>query len=194
MSWSRKGDPKDRVTRAYELHAPAVAAYVVRRAAPGAAPDAVAETFLVAWRRRDILPLEPDTLPWLYGVARNVLANQRRSEKRRTQLADRLAATLVHYEVDPPSFDEAEEFSRVAKVLNRLSPEDAEILRLASWEALSPSEIATVLDLSPGTARQRLHRARRRLRAQLDREDAATERLLMKVREEARQCSTNWMS
>ena len=49
----------------------------------------MAETFLVAWRRLDDVPA--DALPWLYGVARRVLANQRRSADRGAALERRLA-------------------------------------------------------------------------------------------------------
>lgn len=180
-------EAKDRVTRVYEQHAPAVAAYVLRRSPVSDAPDVVAETFLVAWRRRDVMPPEPDTLPWLYGVARNVLANQRRGHRRRSRLSDKLTSLFIEHDVDPPSIDQAEEFSRVARAMRELSEDDAEVLRLASWEALTPSEIATVLELAPGSARQRLHRARRRLRAQLDLDDDdATQRLLTNTREGVR--------
>ncbi|MEM7271738.1 MAG: RNA polymerase sigma factor [Actinomycetota bacterium] len=174
MAVSGERQAEERLTRIYRQHAPAVAAYVLRRTTAADGPDAVAETFLVAWRRRDVVPAEPETLPWLYGVARNVLANQHRGRRRRTQLADRLATLFVHHEVDPPSVEEAEAFSRVARALRRLPADDAEVLRLASWEALTPAQIATVLDVPPGTARQRLHRARRRLRAELERQDDRT--------------------
>lgn len=177
---------EDELTLIYQRHAAAVAAYVLRRTDASDAPDVVAEAFLVAWRRRDIVPDEPETLPWLYGVARNVLANQRRGQRRRSQLAERLATMLVDHAVDPPSVEETEEFSRVARALRNLPADDAEVLRLASWEALSPAEIATVLDLPPGTARQRLHRARRRLRATLAEEPDGPERVLIPVREGGR--------
>jgi len=61
-------------------HHEEVARYVRRRAAPELIDDAVAETFLVACRRPGAIP--PDPLPWLLGVARRVLATQRRSAQR----------------------------------------------------------------------------------------------------------------
>src|ERR687885_2548338 len=64
----------------YDRCAASVLGYCLRRATPELAEDAFAETFAVAWRRRDAIPAEP--LPWLYGVARKVLANQRRAGKR----------------------------------------------------------------------------------------------------------------
>ncbi|MEM9133131.1 MAG: sigma-70 family RNA polymerase sigma factor [Actinomycetota bacterium] len=179
----------DRLTEVYEAHASAVAAYVLRRAPAADAPDAVAETFMVAWRRRDVLPPEPDTLPWLYGVARRVVANQRRSDRRRSELSDRLRAGFVGHGIDPPSLDEIEDLHRVARAMKALSDDDAEILRLASWEELRPAEIATALGIGTGAVRQRLHRARRRLRDKLD-EDESTP-FHFTTRREERRCSTN---
>jgi len=56
-----------------------------------------------------------------------------------------------------------EEVRAVVGLLDDLRPADAEILRLAAWEELDTAEIATVLDISPDAAKQRLSRARKRL-------------------------------
>lgn len=183
------GDDVARLTEVYEVHAPAVTAYVLRRAPAADAPDVVAETFMVAWRRRDVLPYEPETLPWLYGVARRVLANQRRGAQRRSELSDRLRDGLAGHGIDPPSLDDVEDLHRVARAMKALPDDDKEILRLASWEDLRPAEIATVLGIGTGAVRQRLHRARKRLKDKLDK-DESTPFHLVTSREE-RQCSTN---
>jgi RNA polymerase sigma-70 factor (ECF subfamily) len=73
----------------YAKHAPAVKAYVLRRADASTADDVVAEVFVVCWRRFDDVPVDP--LPWLLGVARRVLSTQRRGERRRGALYERLA-------------------------------------------------------------------------------------------------------
>src|SRR5688500_7703162 len=79
---------------------PAVRAYALRRTSGDGAQDAVAETFLVAWRRLDEVP--SDALPWLYGVARRVLANQRRTTDRGAALERRLAGAAPRIaEPDP---------------------------------------------------------------------------------------------
>ena len=136
------------------------------------AADVVAETFLVVWRRNEVVPDGPDTLPWLYGVARRVLANQRRTHRRRGRLRDRLVNEFERVDLDPTAIEELEEFRRVAAALRRLSDDDAELLRLTAWEGLSPTEIATATGLAPGTVRQRLRRARQRLRKLLADEEA----------------------
>jgi len=159
--------PADRFRRLFADTERELLAYALRRVdRPEDAADVVAETYLVAWRRLDRVPAGDEARLWLYGVARRQLANQRRGELRRSRLADRLRAEL------PAAIASARspEHHRVAAVraaLARLEEEDREILRLSSWEGLSPAEIAAVMDLPGVTVRSRLHRARKRLRTQM---------------------------
>jgi RNA polymerase sigma factor (sigma-70 family) len=147
----------------YRHHAGAVLAYLLRRSRSVAdAQDALAETFLVAWRRPDQVPAEDAANLWLYGVARRVLANQRRGDRRRRQLAARLEADTGLRMVPGPS--EAGDASDVLRALARLGDRDREVLRLAAWEGLSHAEIATILGFSENASAVRLHRARRRLK------------------------------
>jgi RNA polymerase sigma factor (sigma-70 family) len=140
----------------------AVRGYALRRTAPEAAQDAVAETFLVAWRRLDDVP--GDALPWLFAVARRVLANQRRSAGRAAALEDRLAASAA----DPGSPEEGvEEADALRSALGRLSPRDREALMLVAWHGLSGARAARAAGCSRSAFGVRLHRARRRLAAQL---------------------------
>lgn len=165
------GSPdEDAFVSLFELHHRALLAYAVRRVAdPADAADVVAETFLVAWRRLDEVPPDAQARPWLFGVARRVLANLRRGERRRLALADRLRDAVV--DVVPGPGDEASDVERAVAGLGEL---DQEILRLHAWDELAHDEIALVLGLSRGAVRVRLHRARRRLAermAQLERAD-----------------------
>lgn len=157
---------EQRFDRLYGAHGRAVLAYAVRRASDeDDAADALAETFLVAWRRLDDVPGGDQALMWLYGVARRVLANQQRGERRRRRLADQLARELVPtlQAVKPPDV-----IGRpVLAALAGLGSDDREVLLLAAWEELSPREIGAVLGISQVAARSRLHRARKRLRALL---------------------------
>lgn len=152
----------------YAEHGRAVLGYALRRTSDAQdAADVVAEVFLVAWRRLDDVPSGEGGRLWLYGVARHALANQQRSERRRERLAERLRRELpaALQSMPPP----APETGAIRAALGRLGSEDQEILRLAAWEELTPGEIATVLEISQVAARSRLHRARRRLRAALQR-------------------------
>ncbi len=136
-------------------------AYCRRRAPAAAAEDAVAETFTVAWRRLDAVPPPPGARPWLFGVARRVLANQRRGDQRR----QRLHLRLVHDSSRRVAVaaDQGAGLSTVMEALGTLSDDDQEILRLVAWEGLGNAEVALVLECSPGNVAVRLHRARKRL-------------------------------
>ena len=138
--------------------------YTLRRAAPDAAQDAVAETFLVAWRRLDDVP--EDGLPWLYGVARRVLANQRRSATRGAALERRLAGALATAASGDPG-ETAGEGELVRQALDTLSARSREALLLVAWEGLSPARAARAAGCSSATFAVRLHRARARLATEL---------------------------
>ncbi len=147
----------------FRRHEPAVRAYALRRADAALADDVVAEVFLVCWRRFEDVPVDP--LPWLLGVARNVIGTMRRGELRRTALRGRLAdlgATEAARTFESPD-------GVLAAALARLNDEDRELLLLVGWEELSPRQVAAALALRPSTARVRLMRARRRLRSELAR-------------------------
>jgi RNA polymerase sigma-70 factor (ECF subfamily) len=128
------------------------------------AADVVAETFYVAWRRLDDVP-DAHPRPWLLAVARRVLANQWRSTARRGRLADKLGMALDRYVVPP---EEPLAHTRVRDALERLAPDDRDLLTLSVWEGLSAAELAIAFGATPTTIRQRLHRARQRLRVELD--------------------------
>src|ERR1700683_2909135 len=83
---------EQRFERFYYAHYDRVAAYLLSRAGRDHAQDALARTFEVAWRRYADIP-EP-ALPWLLGVARRVLAEQRRADGRRDALIERITATV----------------------------------------------------------------------------------------------------
>jgi RNA polymerase sigma factor (sigma-70 family) len=132
--------------------------------------DAVAETFLVAWRRIDEVPAGRDALHWLYRVAYRVIGHDWRGGNRRRRLDRRLSSQRPSEAITPEDHAVVGgECERVVAALARLKPSDAELLRLVAWEGLSPPELASVLDISPNTASQRLSRARKRLVREFDR-------------------------
>ena len=152
-----------------------VLAFARRRLDPDLAQDVVAETFLTAWRRLDELTGEP--LPWLYRIAGHAVANQRRSQVRRSRLDDRVRR-LTGLVAAPDPADAVIESGRLLEAFNSLSERDREVLRLATWEQLSTVDAAFALECSPAALKVRLHRARRRLSRRLgeegSRHDAAS--------------------
>jgi RNA polymerase sigma-70 factor (ECF subfamily) len=142
---------------------PALKRYVAYRGVSRAdAEDLVAATMEIAWRRIDQVPAE-DPLPWLYGVAHNLLRNHRRSIRRASTLASRMP---ISPPVTAPGDAEVSVDALLA-ALSRLGDDDQELLLLVAWDGLSPSQAAVVLACTPVAARSRLHRARRRLALEL---------------------------
>ena len=160
----RSSENQKRFDALFAEYGPDVVAYCGWRAASASdAQDAVADVFLTAWRRLEDVPADPmSARVWLYATARRVIANQRRSSRRRNALHDRLAHEAASASRDRRTTNED---SLVHDVLELLGPRDREVLLLSEWEGLSPAEIAAVLGCLTVTARGRLHRARRRFRA-----------------------------
>ncbi len=133
--------------------------YLLRRTEPDAAEDVLADTFLVIWRRLDDIP-EGQVLPWCYSVARNCLANQRRSRRRRAGLHARVVSLSPPAPAElAPTLPDPE----LHEALAALRPQDRELIRLWAWEDLPPAEIAVVLGVSANAVHIRLHRVRKRL-------------------------------
>ena len=154
-----------RFRRLYEEHRAAVMAYCLRRASRSDAMDAVAETFVVAWRRIDRLPRDDAERSWLYAVALRVLANQRRSSRRLGNLRSKLGGVVGVAQPDPEEvLVRAEDERRLLKALARLRPADQELLRLVTWEEHPRDQVAQMLGISRAALDQRLHRAVSRLR------------------------------
>jgi RNA polymerase sigma-70 factor (ECF subfamily) len=146
----------------FREHHPAVRAYVRRRVPPEVGDDIVSETFLVVWRRLDDVPEAP--LPWLLAVARNVVGTEWRGAARRERLWLKVqSGDIENYDPGAPD----SEGGRVLAALAVLKERDREALTLVAWDGLTPAQAAVVLGEPPARFRQRLHRARRRLRAEL---------------------------
>jgi RNA polymerase sigma-70 factor (ECF subfamily) len=144
-------------------HAP-IAAYVRRRVrrADGSDADIVAEVFVVAWRRFLEVPEQTKELPWLYGVARNLVANHFRSVQRSSALTDRLVLEgRVAGEVETGSIDQE---SRVRRAVAQLTDLDREIFRLIHWEGLSHEEVGLSVGITAKAVERRVARARTKVR------------------------------
>lgn len=148
----------ERLSSLFVAHGAELLAYARRRgAAPADAEDVVAHTFAVAWRRVDDIPAEA-ARAWLFGVARQVLRNERRAAARR---ARRSGAPVGDpgTPTAPTGLD-----ADLRAVLDALRPADRELLQLAAWEGMRPADLAIVLGISANAAAIRLHRARQRFK------------------------------
>ncbi len=146
----------------YVANAADLLSYFGRRArVPADAADLLSETFVVAWRRGDRMPAEPEQARmWLFGVARRVLANAARGAARHTDLTDKLRA---HIEALPTEHVDAETLD-IRAALDAIPDNQSELVRLVLWDGFTLPEAATILGISESTARGRYQRARIQLR------------------------------
>jgi RNA polymerase sigma factor (sigma-70 family) len=156
-----KPSRRQRFDSLFEAHKVDIASYCSWRTGSKAdAEDAVAEVFLIAWRKIDLVPSGAAARSWLYATARRVTANTRRSRRRRDALTERVSLERSFEGVDPISAQD----SAVHEALGMLCEADREVLLLVEWEGLRPAELTGVLGCPEVTARGRLHRARARFR------------------------------
>ncbi len=161
-------EDEELIQRLYEVHAHRVLGYALRRGASRPdAEDLVIETFLTCWRR--LSDVDDPGLPWLLGIARRVLANQRRASGRRAELERRLieGESLTPGDAPAPDVDH-----QLLRALRDLDEGDQEALLLTAWDGLSKEEAAETLGISRNTFSTRLNRARTNLRVLLEPQSA----------------------
>jgi RNA polymerase sigma factor (sigma-70 family) len=144
-------------------------AYIRRHVDAETAHEVLSETFLVAWRRLDDVP--GDALPWLLVVARNTLANHRRSVYRRSLLTYEMQRLAQVAEDHPAAEVAAVESQALLQALAKLTARQREALLLTAWDGLTSAQAAAVVGCSTGAFDVRLHRARTRLRQVMARDD-----------------------
>jgi RNA polymerase sigma factor (sigma-70 family) len=159
----------------YDRHAAVLHRYAARRLGQDAADDIVADTFLIAFRKRARFEprASPDARPWLYGIAANLISKHTRSEVRMLRAYARTGADPVltrQATLDDAlaRVDSASARRELARALATLAQGDREVLLLVAWADLSYAEVATALGIPLGTVRSRLNRARTKVRAALN--------------------------
>jgi RNA polymerase sigma-70 factor (ECF subfamily) len=146
-------------------------AYAARRLGDSLADDVAAETFLIAFGRRDQYDVSwLNARPWLYGIASNLICGHHRAEQRRYRALARTPADGVGDEyadrvalrVDAQAYR-----SSLVTALAGIGAGDRDVLLLVACADMSPDEVSQALGIPAGTARSRLHRARKKVRAAL---------------------------
>lgn len=163
----------ERMDTLYKSHFKAVRAYCLRRLPAMDANDTTAEVFLAAWRRIEDVPIDERELPYLYGIARNMVSHAHRSTGRRRRLQEKAQSVA---RPESPIGPEATVMARaeadaIDAALAALRPADREIIQLRAWEELEPAQIAEALCISTAAAYKRLSRALDRLQTQLRRQE-----------------------
>lgn len=154
------------------MNAPDLLAYFEYRARGAEAADLLSETMATAWRRVDAMPDDStQARMWLFGIARNVLANAERAAQRRWKLADKLRAHLTT--ATPP--DDDQRTIEVRDAVNRLTPELRELVGLIHWDGFSITDAAGIVGIPASTARTRYQNARQQLARSLTSVDPSTD-------------------
>jgi RNA polymerase sigma-70 factor (ECF subfamily) len=157
---------RQRFSAAFLELSPRIYSFARRQCDQVSAQDVTAETFLVAWRRVDQMPDPP--LPWLFGIARNVLRNQVRATIRRDRLVEAITTAPDTSRLGRAADADLLERLRLAEALTLLTDRERESLLLVAWDGLTPAQAATVTGCSANTFARRLSRARARLAAALE--------------------------
>ena len=182
--WSRvaAGDPAA-FEEVYIRFSDRVHGFAFRRSGSWDLADEVTSgTFLEAWRKRAEVELESHEddaiLPWLLGVAANLMRNAGRKQQRyQSFLAGHAPLAVVpDFSDDVASqIDGQRDLDTLRQAMDLLGEDDRDLLLLCVAEGLTPMQVATALNLRPGTVRSRLSRARGRLRALLEELDPHTD-------------------
>jgi len=165
----------------FDRHFGTIHRYLERRVGRDAADELAGDVFRIAFERRGrFRPLHESALPWLYGLAANLLLKRWRGQRRHL----RALARLDRPEGDADRLDGADARldaigarGELVAALSRIPRRDRDVLLLVAWEDLSYEEVAAALGIPVGTVRSRLNRARRRLRELLG--DVGNERVTM---------------
>ena len=165
-------DPTAAFARLFDTHARALHGYLAGRVGVDIADDLVAETFLVALRRRASYdPAQAPVRGWLYGIATNLARNHIRTEIRGYRASARVHALReagIDHDAQTVDRLDAQRHTRVlADGLASLNEQERDVLLLTSWAGLEPIEVAAALGVPASTVRSRLHRVRQKLRAHL---------------------------
>jgi len=151
----------------FERHARTIYNYCFRRVGDWAtAEDLLSIVFLIAWRRRTKTLPDEGVLPWLYGIATNVVRNQRRSQRRCDAALRRVPGASPEPNFSASSderVDAERQVQPALALLDDLTPDERDVFALCAWMELTYEDAAAALGIPVGTVRSRLARARRRL-------------------------------
>ena len=167
-----KGSERDpeRFGAIFDSYLTEIHGYVAKRLGPSSAEDVVAETFLIAFRKRHLYNRSRGSArTWLYGIATHLIEKHRRAEVRmpRTVTRARHVVAVEHDEQVATRVSAEATRVQLSKALADLNPGDRDVVLLVALAGLSHDEIASALDIPYGTVGSRFNRARKRLRAAL---------------------------
>lgn len=153
----------------FERHFADIYRYLCQRTEPSAAEDLASEVFTIALNKRNKFVAHHDSaLPWLYGIASRLLADQSRKRARQARAYHKAGAQEIH-DTNPITgaqerIDAHNAAQKLQPAIDSLNERDQDILHLYAHAELTYTDIASALNIPVGTVRSRLHRIRRALR------------------------------
>jgi RNA polymerase sigma factor (sigma-70 family) len=170
----------ERFAEVFDRYYAQIYGFAAERLGRSTADDVAAETFTIAFDRRERYDLSrSDARPWLYGIAANLIARHRRAETRQYRALARTGVTEVsegHADRVVVRLDARANRGPLMAALAEISEKNRDVLLLVAWAELTCDEAAEALGIPPATARVRLHRARKKLRAALTKAEPTTEK------------------
>jgi RNA polymerase sigma-70 factor (ECF subfamily) len=156
----------------FDRHFGAVHRYLHRRAGRDLADELAAETFALAFERRATCRASDSVLPWLYGIATNLLRRRRRVERRQLDAYARSGVNdWVAYDDEAARVEHSSRGAHLARALAAMKPRERDALLLYAVADLRYDEIASALEVPVGTVATWLHRAREAARRELETAD-----------------------
>jgi RNA polymerase sigma-70 factor (ECF subfamily) len=155
-----------RFGQVFDRHVDAIYGYLCRRVGRASAEELTSETFARAFDGRERFSGE-DALPWLFGIASNLIRHHARAERRQLAAYARVASQDARNQVDDEvesRVDAAAMVPALAEALRRLRPDERDVLLMHAWQGLSYRDIADALGIAIGTVGSRLSRARAAVR------------------------------
>jgi RNA polymerase sigma factor (sigma-70 family) len=159
-----------------ERHATPVFRYLASRVDRSVAEDLLADVFHAAFKsRRRYDQRHDNALPWLLGIATNMIRHHRRSEVRHASMVRRMVQLQVSSNELTQAADavaagaeQRDDMQRVRRALDTLDEKHREVVVLSAGLGLTYEDIARTLGIKVGTVRSRLSRGRARLRELLE--------------------------
>lgn len=158
----------------YRSHADAIRAYCVRRLGAQEAFDATADVFVVVWRRLDSCPQGDEAKLWIYGIARNIVANRRRKSARSHRLVQHVVEEPRETAPGPERIVvRRSEYEELEAALRKLPAKYLEVLILVEWDGLDRDSIAELEGVTRNAIDKRIGRAYEKLTRHMNSRRAA---------------------
>ena len=162
--WLRRSQPRAAFEVLFERHRGPLHSFLLRSGAdPSRVDDLFQQAFLKAYRAIPQFREEARFKTWLYTIASNVLADDRRAAQRRGPAAELKEAMLVAEPDAQAGMERTEELDRVKEALAQVAANHRRLFALVRFQGLSIADAAAIVGMTPPAAKVTLFRISKRL-------------------------------